>query len=125
MIEEQRIAVEAAPLFTPEGIRTAIWVIGLSVAGGVANYLRKRKNGERRLVNRKAFLIDIFVSAFVGVVTYLLCRSWTLDQYLTAALVGITSHMGSRAIFLFEQLVANRVPGATVPPDDTHPGMKR
>ena len=124
MIEEQQVA-ETTLRFTPEGIRTAIWVIGLSVAGGIANYLRKRKNGERRLVDGRAFLIDIFVSAFVGVVTYFLCRSWGLDQYLTAALVGITSHMGSRAIFLFEQLIANRVPGATIPPDNTNPGMKR
>lgn len=81
---------------------TYAWVFGLSVFSGVAAYIRKVKAG---IISRFSFnelLGEMLISAFVGVVTFYLCEYAKLPPVLSAALIGIASHMGSRAIFIFE-----------------------
>jgi hypothetical protein len=43
-------------------------------------------------------------SAFAGLITFWLCEWAVVHPLLTAALVGISGHMGSRAIFKLERL---------------------
>lgn len=81
---------------------TWLWVIGLSLLGGFVSFIQKLKAGHVRAWNFTEFIGELATSAFVGILTFKGCNWLKLDPSLTAALVGITSHMGSRALFMAE-----------------------
>lgn len=75
--------------------------IGLSAWGGiVANLTRNRK----RKFSFRELLLDVIISSFVGVLTHLLCRWAKLDGYMSAILIAVSGHMGTRALAGFESL---------------------
>lgn len=82
---------------------TYSWVIILSAWGGTVNFMRKRKTGEARPFNIAELLGEIFTSGFAGILTFWLCEAAAIHPLITAALVGISGHMGSRAIFRIER----------------------
>jgi hypothetical protein len=86
-----------------------MWIIlyvgFLSFLGGVTSYIRKKNNGTITGFSLSAFIGDMVIAGFVGVVTYLLCKGVGLNELLTAGLVGISSHMGTKAIVFVEQFV--------------------
>lgn len=88
---------------TNYSLLTYLWVIVLSAWGGVVSFLRKRKNSMARPFNFAELLGEIFTSAFAGVLTFWMCEAANISPLVTAALVGISGHMGSRAIFHLEQ----------------------
>jgi len=81
---------------------TYAWVFGLSVFGGVAAYIRKVRAGIVSRFSLIELIGEMVISAFVGVMTFYFCESGDISPVLSAALIGIASHMGSRAIFIFE-----------------------
>ncbi|MEY2634047.1 MAG: putative rane protein [Pseudomonadota bacterium] len=81
---------------------TYLWVSVLSAWGGVASYVRKLRRG---LVARFSFvelLGELLISGFSGLMTFFLCESGAIDPLLTAFFVGISGHMASRIVFIFE-----------------------
>ncbi|WP_236640481.1 phage holin family protein, partial [Tepidimonas charontis] len=46
---------------------------------------------------------ELATSAFAGLITFWLCEAAQFKPLITAALVGISGHMGSRAIFQLER----------------------
>lgn len=93
------------PLFT------YLWVILISSWGGIVSFHRKMKSGHTRPFNMMELMGEIATSAFVGVVTFWLCEYANIHQTLTAAFVGITGHMGSRALFQLEKWAERRLTG--------------
>lgn len=91
------------------GILTYLWVLGLSAWGGIISFLRKKRAGEARPFNFAEMIGEIMTSAFSGVLTFWLCESAGMDSLMTAVLVGISGHMGSRALFQLERLIEERV----------------
>lgn len=103
-----RMAHAAGDGLSEAGLRaidwfTWLWVVGLSVLGGVVSFYQKMKQGHVRPFNFAEFVGELAVSGLVGIITFLLCKEWGLSEVFSAALVGITAHMGSRAIMLFER----------------------
>lgn len=88
---------------------TYAWVIGLSTWAGIVSFLRKMRAGEVKIFNITQFIGEIVTSGFVGVMTFFLCEYAGFSQLLTAALVGISGHMGSRAIMLMESLAEQKI----------------
>ncbi|WP_229411059.1 MULTISPECIES: phage holin family protein [unclassified Massilia] len=82
---------------------TWLWVIGLSLLGGFVSFIQKLKTGHVRAWNFTEFIGELATSAFVGILTFKACNWLNWDASLTAAVVGITSHMGSRALFRAEE----------------------
>lgn len=82
---------------------TYAWVIGISCLGGIASFVRKVRSGQARPFNLVELLGELVVSAFTGMLTYWFCRWAELNEWATAAYIGVASHMGSRAIFMGEQ----------------------
>lgn len=95
---------------------TYAWVIALSSFGGLASFLGKYRRGEVRAINITELVGELVISAFAGIITYYLCTWSQLDPMLTAALVGICGHMGSRAVLLAEQRL-RRIVDRMGPPD--------
>lgn len=84
-------------------LATYAWVFAVSAIGGLAAWAKKVRAGQARAFNVAELLGELFISAFAGVVTFWFCRWAQLNEWVTAAFIGIAGHMGSRAIFLGEQ----------------------
>jgi hypothetical protein len=78
------------------------WVMLLSAWGGLVSFLRKQKAGKVRAFNITEFLGELMTSALAGLITFWLCEWSNTSPLLSAALIAISGHMGSRALFQFE-----------------------
>lgn len=96
---------------TSYSLLTYAWVFLLSILGGVVNFMRKLQEGHTRAFNIIEFIGEIVTSAFAGVITFWLCENAQLAPLVTAALVGVSGHAGSRAIFLLEDFMKSKFPG--------------
>ena len=87
---------------------TYLWVLALSTWGGVVNFIQKVRSGESQRWSITELFGEVVISAFAGIMTFYLCEASGFDQLITAALVGISGHMGSRAIFMLEKYAKSR-----------------
>ena len=99
---------------------TYLWVVLMASWGGVVSFMRKRREGVVRAFNITELFGELFTSAFVGILTFLLCEWSGIPPLLTAAFVGITGHMGSRALFMFEHWAATRFKVLENSPSHSH-----
>jgi hypothetical protein len=88
---------------------TYSWVFLISILGGLSGYIRKLKNGKNERFKIAELIGEIVISAFVGVITFFLCESAHVNPVLSAALIGIASHMGSRAIYIMEEIALKKI----------------
>jgi len=79
------------------------WVFILSTWAGIASYTRKIREGKR---NFSFFQLvgEICISGFVGILTFFMCEAANIPQVMSAAIIGISAHMGSRAILMLETM---------------------
>lgn len=97
---------------TSYSMLTYAWVIGLSMTGGLVSFMRKVKAKGVRIFNVTEFIGEIFTSGFTGLLTFWLCEAGSIDPLVSAALIGISGHMGSRALLQIEQWAHARYPGS-------------
>lgn len=93
---------------TTYSLITYLWVLGVASMGGIAGYVRKVKAGSAEKFSIMEVVGEMFISGFTGLITFWFCESAGIDPLLTAAFVGISGHMGSRAIALFEDSLKRR-----------------
>ncbi len=91
--------IEKDPLSYP--LITYAWVFLLSILGGMVSFNTKIRSGHARPFNFMELIGEIMTSAFVGVITFWLCEAAGVSALISAAMVGISGHMGSRAIFFW------------------------
>lgn len=99
---------------TTYGMITYLWIFALSCLGGMASFFSKVKSGTARWFNLTELIGELFTSAFAGIITFYICEASGFHGLLTAALVGISGHMGSRAIFVMERFFEKRILGSTI-----------
>lgn len=109
-IPEAGGSIEKAP--ETFSLITYLWVFGISMLGGAVSFLRKVKKGKTRMWNFMEFIGEIATSSFAGIITFYLCQAGNLSPLMTAALVGISGHMGSRALFRLEAFFMRNFPPA-------------
>lgn len=83
---------------TSYSLLTYAWIITLSAIGGIISYLKKAKT-----FSTIEFATEILTAGFVGVITFWLCEQALIDPLMSAALVGVSGHMGSRALYMLEK----------------------
>lgn len=81
------------------------WVVGVSLAGGIASFYGKVKQGHARWVNLGELVGELVTSAIAGLITYWLCRASGVGEWWAAAFVAVAGHMGTRAMFLGERVL--------------------
>jgi hypothetical protein len=89
---------------TDYALLTYAWVGALSMFGGLSHYLfmvRDRKCHPSFV----EMIGELAVSGFAGLMTFYLCEASNIEAPMSAFLVGVSGHMGSRAIFLMERKV--------------------
>lgn len=84
-------------------VLTYIWVMALAALGGIVSFYGKVKSGAVRAFNFTELAGELFTSGFAGLLTFWLCRSANMNEFISAVLIGISGHMGSRAIFAIEK----------------------
>lgn len=89
---------------------TYAWVVVLSMWGGVVSYLRKVKDGVLHKFSIVELIGELFTAGFIGIITFWLCEWSDMSPLLSAALIAISGHMGSRAIFQVEGFLKSRFP---------------
>jgi hypothetical protein len=81
----------------------------LATFGGVVNHITTlRKNSSPFRWRELAF--DLLVSGFAGLLTFYFCRGAGIGGEMSAVLIAISGHMGTRAIAGFE-LIYTRLIG--------------
>ena len=95
--------------FVLKNLVPTLWMIAISMTGGAVSFYQKVRSGKARAFNIAELVGEMFVSGFVGIVTFWICQYYGVNQYLTAAGVAISGHMGTRAIFLAEQFVEKKL----------------
>lgn len=100
--EVAKNAVENGP-FVLKNLIPTLWMVGVAMIGGFVSFWQKVKTGKARAFNLMELVGELITSAFCGLLTFWICRRYGVDEYATAAGVGIAGHMGARGIFLAEQ----------------------
>lgn len=90
---------------------TYVWVMSLSAFGGIVNFSRKLREGKVRAINLTEFVGELVTSAFAGLLAFWLCEAAGIDKLVSAAMIAISGHMGSRAIFRIERWMEQRMAG--------------
>ena len=86
---------------------TYLWVFLMSFLGGTVNHFVKYQNGGK--MSLVGWMIDVVISGFVGVVTFFFCEYAGFPQILTAAIIGVTSHQGTRGLVLISKMLSKKV----------------
>lgn len=85
------------------------WVILLSFWGGAVHFIKKAREQPDKIRNFFIeFIGELTTSGFCGLLTFYGCQSAEMDMLTTAALVGISGHMGTRLLYLVEQKIIAR-----------------
>ena len=82
----------------------------LSTWGGVVSHITKLRNCRKKF-QAKELIFDLVVSTFAGLITFYFCRAAGVSETMSAVLIAISGHMGTRAIAGFETIY-RRVIGA-------------
>jgi len=84
------------------------WVMILSVWGGTVHTIKKVRDGVIERFTFREWVYDVITSGFIGVVTYALCKYAGFDEWLSAVMIGVASHQGTRALLIIEQLITRK-----------------
>lgn len=107
MTVENEVAQQAVKTVTDYSLTTYLWVSLLSFWGGAVRVYQNIKKGD------KFSFFELFgemsISGFVGIITFWLCEYSGFSPLLTAALVGVSSHMGTVALAKFREFLMEKL----------------
>lgn len=89
-------------------LRQYTFLLGVALLGGVVSWYAKVKAGQVAAWSIMHLVGELVTSAFAGLMTFWVAESMGSPQLVTIALVGISGHMGARAISGFEAWAAAR-----------------
>lgn len=85
-----------------------VWAILLSAWGGVVKYIGETEKN-KTMFSWRELTFDVVTSSFAGVLTYLFCQAAGIHGALAAVLIGVSGHMGPRALAslsnLYERII--------------------
>ena len=121
------------PLFDIDWSNVGIWLwsVFLCMLGGFVRFTQNVKAGHARAWNFTELLGEMAMSAFVGSLAYKASLGMHCPADFVPAIVGVTSHMGARALFkaeIFLNVLASKRYGvpldtpAPTPAGDDHAG---
>lgn len=105
MNEEIRNASEIVKDPTSFSVVTYLWIVVLSMWGGVVRIIRENTfGGKTKLEIARIFLFELITSGFVGIITFYLCESAGFQPLYTAAMTSIAGYMGGRSLAVIEAI---------------------
>lgn len=89
--------------FNADQAGPTLFMVLVAILSGLMNFYHKVKSGHARWLNLTELVGELFTSAVCGLVAYWTLKGLSVNEWLTAAGVGIVGHMGSRALFMAEE----------------------
>jgi len=108
-------AFDRDPLDVP--LRQYAFLLAVALLGGLVSWYAKVRSGTVRAWHISTLVGELATSAFAGLVAFWLCTAATVPPMVTAALVGVAGHMGTRAIVLLEHWAERRFGGRDMAPE--------
>lgn len=81
----------------------------LASFGGLVRRMSELEKNPGRRPSLSYFMFGSFISMFVGIVVYILCKNFGLSQFLTAGLTALSGYMGTPALDLLSDVVKKRL----------------
>jgi len=75
----------------------------LSCWGGVVSYIQRLRI-HRTKFNLRDLIFDLVISSFAGLLTHFFCEYSNVSGTMSAILIAVSGHMGTRAIASFERM---------------------
>lgn len=94
------------PLSYP--LRVYGFMLAVAILGGFVSWYAKVRRNEIPAGSVFHLIGEVTTSAFAGMLTFFACEYADLPQILTAALVGVSGHMGAKLISLAEEAAKRR-----------------
>lgn len=91
-------------------LKQYLMLLAISLLGGAVSWYAKVKAGTVKTWNLMHLIGELATSAFAGLLAFWICAYMNTPPLLMAAMVGIAGHMGTRAISVFEQWAARKLP---------------
>lgn len=113
-------ALDRDPLDYP--LRQYIFLLGIALLGGLVSFYNRVRRGAAQAWNVMHLVGELATSGFAGLLAFWLCAYAGTPQLVTAALVGVAGHMGTRAIAMFEEWAARRFGGRDQAPGTPNGG---
>lgn len=89
-------------------LRQYALMLGIALLGGIVSWYAKVRRGEVRAWSILQLVGELATSAFAGLMAFWICEQLASPPLLTASLVGIAGHMGTRAIAALETFAQRR-----------------
>lgn len=89
-------------------LKQYLFILLISLLGGFVGWYGKVRKGELRASNLSALIGEMSTSALSGLLAFWICEYLDFQPVLTAAVVGIAGHMGTRGITLAEEALKRR-----------------
>ena len=84
------------------------FILGTALLGGLVSWSARIRKGDAQAWNLAQLIGELSTSAFAGLLAFWICEWSGAPALLSAALVGIAGHMGTRAISAFEAFALRR-----------------
>jgi len=81
----------------------------LASLGGLVKRLSEMEKSAAHNVSPGYYIVGAFMSMFVGIVVYFLCKNFDAPQFLTAGLTSIGGYMGVPLLDLLSEIAKKRV----------------
>lgn len=81
----------------------------LSFVGSIVNFLRRDFKGKSIPYKLAIFAVDAISSMSIGVMTFLIAQGYGLNEILSCGLASFFGHQGTRAVYLIEIIIAEKV----------------
>lgn len=94
------------PLSYP--LKTYGFMLAMAIFGGFVSWYAKVRRQEIPAGSVFHLIGEITTSAFAGMLTFFACEYLNSPQLLTAALVGVSGHMGAKVITMLEDAAKKR-----------------
>lgn len=101
----QPIPQQAEGPLSASQMAPTVTMLAVAMIGGALNFYKKWKDGNVRAFNLTEFVGEVVISGACGLLCYWTMKGFGVNEWLTAASVGIVGHMGSRAIFIAENAI--------------------
>ncbi len=83
--------------------------IMLASFGGLVKRMSEFEKKPKQETSFSYYIVGSFVSMFVGIVAYALCKNFDASQGLTAGLTALAGYMGSPALDMLSGIARKRI----------------
>ena len=87
----------------------SIFVLLLGIWGAIMNYVKRKSKNYNIIKKIGFFILDVLTSGGIAIITYLVIYGYTGNEYISVGISGVFAHMGTRAFYIFEQVITQKL----------------